>query len=45
MTDKGIRPYMCSVCGAPGWDAALLGVALLTVAAHTISLPITDPED
>lgn len=24
---------------------ALLGVALLTVAAHTVSLPITDPED
>ena len=24
---------------------ALLGVALLAVAAHTISLPITDPED
>ena len=24
---------------------ALLGVALLTAAAHTISLPITDPED
>ena len=24
---------------------ALLGVALLTVATHTVSLPITDPED
>ena len=24
---------------------ALLGVGLLTVATHTVSLPITDPED
>ena len=23
MTDKGIRPYMCSVCGAPGYAKGL----------------------
>ena len=23
MTDKGIRPYVCSVCGAPGYAKGL----------------------
>ena len=25
MTDKGIRPHVCSVCGAPGYAKGMRG--------------------